>query len=179
MSYSERFGTTQRTQQPPNCYAKNYDGADNECQYECPFRENCYKEWRSSYYNRQTSTTTPSYQVTTPARTAAAAPTASTVPARYEPAPQRALVPEVLPPINDILPYPGEKWFERLWWNACSAGLSAVGQEMHIFFKHYRFPPSQHAYTSERRVQPPAALPAGGVDPQAALGQTPRGDGGR
>lgn len=165
-SYGSRFGSSRIA---PGCFGRQYDSNDTECRSECPFREDCYKEWRKSYYSE--------------ARPAQAASTTTATGTIRQEVQVREVSPrqqvELLPNVNDILPYEGEPWYERLWWNSFSAALSAMGRETHLFFQVYRFPPKEHVYLSERQLPAKAEERRPAVDEKTGTEQTRRGEGGR
>ena len=125
MSYVDKFV------RKPKCFGEEYDGEDSECLRECSFREDCYKEWSHAYYVEEARK---------PARfVRAGGKSAPSTPAR----PTQYTKPLEVLSYNEVLPFVdmGEPWHSRLGWNMVSGALSAMGLEVHVFFKHFRFPP--------------------------------------
>lgn len=133
-SYTDKF------LRKPRCFGEKYDSEDAECRKECPFREDCYEVWEKEvflkearrvpttpyYYGRQKEEKTSSYVA------------------------EDKLAP--LLKIDEIIPYEGEAWYSRLWWNSLSSALSAMGHETHMFFRYYRFPPDRKLLSGRKTI---------------------------
>jgi hypothetical protein len=132
VSYRDKF----RREVPP-CFGEEYDEGDPECRKECPVRKDCYREVCDKLSLRE-------------ARKSGLSGSSSRT-KKWERDKRHPASTEIqLRDPEDVLPYEGEPWYSRLFWNSVSGGLSAVGAETHVFFRAFRFPPK------------PKALPASG-----------------
>ena len=119
-------GYTQKFRKP-SCFGKRYDPEEEECTQQCPFREDCYDQMFINEAKR------------TPSRSKWSGKGRSTPTQMSRVQDQRGSL--HVYDDNEVLPYPDEAWYSRLWWNSLSGAFSAMGFETHVFFRKFRFPP--------------------------------------